>query len=110
MDELHRKRLCLSGLFRGGLVFWTRVAMSRKVYLVIFVLLAAVAVTGVYLRARTQAAAVAALRQRSGQAANCDSPAPPPPPTSPPPKLPGFAIEPACGTAAEAPKAPEKKK
>jgi hypothetical protein len=85
--------------FYGGLVFWT-VAMSRKVYLVIFVLLVAVAATGVYLRQRARTTAAAA--------ANCESPAPPPPPTAPPPKLPGFAIEPACG--AETPKAPEKKK
>lgn len=74
--------------------------MRRKVYLVIFVVLAVLAATGVYLRARSRAAAVAA--------ANCDSPAPPPPPSTPPPKLPGFAIEPACG--ADPPKAPGKKK
>jgi hypothetical protein len=76
--------------------------MSRKVYLVIFVVLAVLATTGVYLRARAKAAAVAA--------AKCDSPAPPPPPAAPPPKLPGFAIEPACGPAAETPKSAGKKK
>jgi hypothetical protein len=82
--------------------------LSRKVYLVLIVLLMAVAATGVYLRQR--ATATAALRQGSGQAAGCDTPAPPAKPTTPPPKLPGFAIEPACGTAGEAPKAPPKGK
>jgi hypothetical protein len=56
-----------------------------------------------YLRQRAQAAAKAAA------AANCDTPAPPPPQATPPPKLPGFAIEAACGTGADAPK-PAKKK
>jgi hypothetical protein len=76
--------------------------LSRRVYLVLFVLLMAVAATGVYLRQRAKATAAAA--------ANCATPALPPPPTTPPPKLPGFAIEPACGTGAEAPKAPPKGK
>jgi hypothetical protein len=79
--------------------------MSRRVYLVLFVVLLAAAVTGVYLRQRAKAT----LRQSSGQAAtaaaNCDTPAPPPPPKTPPPKLPGFAIDAGCGPGAEAPKA-----
>jgi hypothetical protein len=83
-------------------------ALSRKVYLVLFVVLMAVAATGVYLRQRAKA--TAALRQSSGQAAGCDTPAPPPKPTTPPPKLPGFAIEPACGTGAETPRTPPKGK
>jgi hypothetical protein len=65
----------------------------------------ALAATGVYVRQRAKAAAVAALRQSSGQAANCDTPVPPEPQATPPPKLPGFAIEPACGTGAETPTA-----
>ena len=69
--------------------------MTRKLYLVIiFVVLAAVVATGAYLRQRGKMAA---------EAAKCDTPAPPPPPTAPPPpKLPGFAIETACGTGEEA--------
>jgi hypothetical protein len=77
--------------------------VGRRVYLVIFVVLMAVAAAGVYMRQRAKAAAAA-------QAAACDTPAPPPPPATPPPKLPGFAIEAAYGTAVEAPKAAEKKK
>jgi len=73
----------------------------RRVYLVLFVVLLTLAATGVYLRQRATAVAAAA--------AACESPAPPPPPATPPPNLPGFAIEPACGTGAEAPKAAEKK-
>jgi hypothetical protein len=74
--------------------------MSRKVYLVIFVVLLAVAATGVYLRQRAKAMQAAA--------AKCDTPAPPPPPTTPSPNVPGFAIEPACGTGeAAAPAAPK---
>jgi hypothetical protein len=77
--------------------------MTRKLYLVFFAVLLALAATGAYVRQRAKAAA--ALRQSSGQAATCDTPAPPAPEATPPPKLPGFAIEPACGTGAEAPKA-----
>jgi hypothetical protein len=85
--------------------------VNRKLYLVLFAVLLVLAATGVYARQRAKTAAAAALRQSSGQAANCDTPAPPPPvPTSvegpqaiPPPALPGFAIEPACGTGAETP-------
>ncbi len=72
--------------------------MSRKVYLVICVVLLAVAATGVYLRLRAKAIEAAA--------AKCDTPAPPPPQSAPPPKVPGFAIEPACGTGGAAPPAP----
>jgi hypothetical protein len=72
--------------------------MNRKLYLVIFLaFLMAAAATGVYLRQRAKATAAAA--------ATCATPAPPPPPSAtPPPTLPGFAIEPACGTGADAPK------
>ena len=71
--------------------------MSRKFYLVLFVVLMALAATGLYARQRAKAAAAAA--------ANCATPAPPPPQAVPPPSLPGFAVEPACGTGAETPKA-----
>jgi hypothetical protein len=80
------------------------VGMSRRIYLVLLLLLVAVAATGVYLRQRAQANAARAAN------ANCDTPAPPPPPANPPPKLPGFAVEAACGAATEAPKAAVKKK
>jgi len=66
------------------------VAVSRRLYLVIFsVLIAALAITGLYLRQRAIKAAQ--------DAANCETPAPPPPPTTPPPKLPGFELETSCG-------------
>jgi hypothetical protein len=68
--------------------------MNRRVYLGILVVLLALAAIGVYLRTRARTA--------------CDTPAPPPPAATPPPKVPGFAIEPACGTGADAPKAPVK--
>lgn len=77
-------------------------AMTRRRYLVVLAALLALAVTGVYLRQRTSLAATAI--------AGCASPAPPPPPSAPPPKLPGFAIEPACGTGADMPKPAGKKK
>jgi hypothetical protein len=78
--------------------------VNRKVYLVLFAVLMALAATGVYVRQRAKATAA--------PAANCDTPAPPPPEATPPPKLPGFAIEPACGTgeAPKASKAPAKEK
>jgi hypothetical protein len=75
------------------------VVLRRRLYLVIFSLLVAAIAAGVYLRQR--AVKAAALRPGSGQAANCDTPAPPPPPITPPPKLPGFAIEGGCATGAE---------
>ena len=65
--------------------------MTRTTYLIIFAaLVVAIALSGVYVRQRARATAAAA--------AACDNPAPPPSPTTPPPKLPGFQIEPACGT------------
>ncbi|MEO6235564.1 MAG: hypothetical protein ABIQ52_01110 [Vicinamibacterales bacterium] len=76
--------------------------MTRRRYLVVLAVLLALAVTGVYLRLRAGMAAAAI--------AGCTSPAPPPPPSAPPPKLPGFAIEPACGTGADSPKPTGEKK
>jgi len=71
--------------------------VNRRLYLVLFAVLMALAATGVYVRQRAKAAA-----------ATCDTPAPPPPPeATPPPNLPGFAIEPACGTGVEASKDPK---
>jgi hypothetical protein len=72
------------------------------------VLVLARTLSGVDLRQRARAAAAA-----SGQAAgsaNCDTPAPPPPPTTPPPKLPGFQIEAACGAEPAKAKPPAAKK
>ena len=67
--------------------------MSRRFYLVIFsVLIAALALTGAYLRQRAI--------QTAKAVAECDTPALPPPPTTPPPKLPGFTLEPGCATGA----------
>ena len=73
---------------------WERVARIPTRYLVIIALvLLALAGGGVY-----------AWRQARA-AAECETPAPPPKPATPPPNVPGFAIEPACGAAAaEAPK------
>jgi hypothetical protein len=69
------------------------VAPIRRRYLVIIVLLVvALAATAAY------------VRQRAIEAANCETPAPPPKPATPPPNLPGFGAEPACGTGAEAQK------
>ena len=86
--------------------------MTRKAYLVIFVaLMLALTLSGVYFRQRARAAA--APRPGSGQAAgsaNCDTPAPPPPPTTPPPTLPGFQIEAACGAEPAKAKPPAAKK
>jgi hypothetical protein len=76
------------------------VAAPRRLYLVIFVALALLALAGT----------AAYVRHRAIEAANCETPAPPPKPATPPPNLPGFAAEPACGTGAETPKpAPAKK-
>ena len=66
---------------------------NRRFYFVIIVLLVV-----------ALAAAAAYVRQRAIDAANCETPAPPPKPATPPPNLPGFAAEPACGTGAEAEK------
>jgi hypothetical protein len=90
--------------------------MKGRVYLVLLVVLLALAATGVYLRQRAKGAEAAALRQGPVKAADCETPAPPPvpskvegpPPKAPPPTLPGFTIEAACG--AEAPKGPAKGK
>ena len=62
--------------------------LTRRLYLVVFLVLAGLAAAGLYLRHRADVAAAAA----------CDTPAPPPPPTAaPPPELPGFAVEAGCG-------------
>jgi len=63
------------------------VALTRKTYLVIFViLLALLAAGGAYYRYRVLKAV-----------AECDSPAPPEKPATPPPNLPGFQTGEACG-------------
>jgi len=78
------------------------VAVSRKAYLVVFALVVALlTVGGLYLRQQARAAEKAA--------AECDTPAPPPKPATPPPKLPDFQVEAACGPG-EAGKVPDKKK
>ena len=65
----------------------------RKGYLVILlVLLALIAAGGAYYRHRVLKAA-----------ADCDTPAPPQKPATPPPNLPGFQSQAACGPG-EAPK------
>ena len=62
-------------------------ALTRKTYLVIFVmLLALLAAGGAYYRYRVLKAV-----------AECDSPAPPEKPATPPPNLPGFQTGEACG-------------
>lgn len=66
-------------------------ATPRRLYLVIIVALVLLALAGT----------AAYVRQRAIDAANCETPAPPPKPATPPPNLPGFAAEPACGTGAE---------
>ena len=78
-------------------------AVPRKVYLVVFALvLALLALGGLYVRQQAKAAEKAA--------AECDTPAPPPKPATPPPKLPDFQVEPACGPGETAKAPPEKKK
>lgn len=72
--------------------------LPRRVYLVLLaILVIAAAVTGLYLRHHAI--------ETEKAAANCETPAPPPKPATPPPKLPGFAVEAACG-----PGEPAKKK
>jgi hypothetical protein len=67
-----------------------QVALSRKAYLVVFALVVALLTAGgLYLRQQVKAAEKAV--------AECDTPAPPPKPATPPPKLPGFQVEAACG-------------
>jgi len=78
------------------------VAFSRKAYLVVFALVVALLTAGgLYLREQAKAAERAA--------AECDTPAPPPKPATPPPKLPDFQVEAACGPG-ETARAPDKKK
>jgi hypothetical protein len=63
------------------------VAHIRKGYLVILLaVLALIAAGGAYYRYRVMTAA-----------AECDTPAPPQKPATPPPNLPGFQSEAACG-------------
>jgi len=63
------------------------VALTRKTYLVILlVLLASAAAGAAYYRYRVLRAV-----------AECDTPAPPDKPATPPPNLPGFGAEAACG-------------
>jgi hypothetical protein len=74
----------------------------RRVYLVILVVIALVAGgVGLYLRHHARATEKAF--------AECDTPAPPPKPATPPPNLPGFAVEAACGPGEAARPAPPKK-
>jgi hypothetical protein len=74
----------------------------RRVYLVIWLVIALVAAgVGLYLRQHAKATEKAV--------AECDTPAPPPKPTTPPPKLPGFAVEAACGPGEAAKPASTKK-
>jgi hypothetical protein len=75
------------------------VALTRRGYLVILLILAAVVTAGaMYYRASVDKAA-----------ADCAMPAPPEKPKTPPPKLPGFETGSACGpgeTAGAAKKTP----
>ena len=75
-----------------------RLVLTRRFYLVVFVLVAALAATGIYLRQRAITAAEAA--------ASCETPALPPKPAAPPPKLPGFELEAGCAGAPATPAAP----
>jgi hypothetical protein len=63
--------------------------IPRLYLFIIAALLVAATATAVYLRWR-------AIETEKAAAA-CDTQAPPPKPTTPPPKLPGFEIEEACG-------------
>ena len=77
--------------------------LSRKAYLVVFALVVALLTAGgLYLRQQAKAAEKAA--------AECDNPAPPPKPATPPPKLPDFQVEAACGPGDTAKPPAEKKK
>lgn len=65
-------------------------ALGRKGYFIVFVVLLALAVAaGAYYRSRVLKAV-----------AECDSPAPPQKPATPPPNLPGFQTGEACGPGA----------
>jgi len=70
------------------------VARGLRSYLVIFLILVALAAAGaLYWRARVDKAA-----------ADCAMPAPPEKPKTPPPNLPGFAMGTACGPGETLPK------
>lgn len=74
----------------------------RRVYLVVFLVIAiAAAGVGFYLRQHAKATEKAV--------AECDSPAPPPKPATPPPDIPGFAVESSCGPGEAAKPAATKK-
>jgi hypothetical protein len=73
--------------------------MTRRRLLLVVVVLAALAAGG-----------AAYYRYRFNQAAaDCAMPAPPQKPATPPPNLPGFQSEPACGPGEQAPVKPVKK-
>jgi hypothetical protein len=77
------------------------VAAPRRLVLVVLALAVLLTVAvGAYLRHHAN--------ETEKAAATCDTPAPPPKPVTPPPKLPGFAIEASCGPG-EAKPAPAKK-
>jgi hypothetical protein len=81
--------------------------VARKGYLVVFALALVMLVAGVMYWRHVKAEA---LRQSSAKSANCDTPAPPPKPVAPPPKLPGFEVQAACGPGEAPPKPADKKK
>jgi hypothetical protein len=73
------------------------VALGRRGYLVVVLVVAALlAAGGAYYRYRVLKAV-----------AECDSPAPPDTPKTPPPNLPGFQTDAACGPGGAAPSAPQ---
>ena len=75
---------------------------TRRVYLVVLaVIVLAAAGAGLYLRHHAKATEKAL--------AECDTPAPPSRPATPPPKLPGFAVEASCGPGEAAKPASAKK-
>jgi hypothetical protein len=78
------------------------VTRPRRRYLVIFALIAVLAAAA-YLKYRAI--------QTARAVADCDMPAPPAKPVTPPPTLPGFAVESSCGPGGEAatPAQPKKK-
>jgi hypothetical protein len=69
--------------------------MSRRGYLVVFVMLAALAAGAAYYRYRVNQAV-----------ADCAMPAPPEKPATPPPNLPGFQTGAACGPGEQPSNAP----
>jgi hypothetical protein len=80
----------------------SHVAVPRKAYLVVLLVVVLLAAGGLYLRHRVKAMEAAA--------AECETPAPPPKPATPPPNLPGFQVAAACGPGETAKPAAEKKK